>query len=174
MNARGNGLLALVLLYSFGDRAPWLNPEEEGFGMNPERAPTVLVVDDNRDHSRALAKIFERAGYRVGTAGDGQEALTILADRPFDLVITDLRMPRMNGLDLLRNIRAMSPHVPVLIVTAFGEWTSYVEAMDCGCVDYLSKPVRREDILMAARKSLARRGIRAPGVSASDQEGDPA
>lgn len=138
--------------------------------MNPERTPTVLVVDDDRDHSQALAKIFERAGYRVGTAGDGQEALRVLTERPFDLVITDLRMPRMNGLDLLRSIRAMSPHVPVLIVTAFGEWTTYVDAMDCGCVDYLSKPVRREDILMAARKALARRGIRAPGVPAPTSE----
>ncbi len=138
--------------------------------MNPERMPTVLVVDDDQDHGRALAKIFERAGYRVGTAGDGQEALRILTERPFDLVITDLRMPRMNGLDLLRNIRAMSPQVPVLIVTAFGEWTTYIEAMECGCVDYLSKPVRRDDILMAARKSLARRGIRAPGVSATSSE----
>ncbi len=124
--------------------------------MNSERAPTVLVVDDNRDHSQALAKIFERAGYRVRTADDGQDAFRLLTERPFDLIVTDLRMPRMNGLDLLRNIRAMSPRVPVLIVTAFGEWTTYIEAMDCGCVDYLNKPVRREDILMAARKALAR------------------
>ena len=140
--------------------------------MNPEQTPTVLVVDDDRDHNQALAKIFERAGYRVGTAGDGQEALRVLTERPFDLVITDLRMPRMNGLDLLRTIRTMSPHVPVLIVTAFGEWTTYVDAMDCGCVDYLSKPVRREDILMAARKALARRGIRTPEISPDNRRED--
>ncbi len=138
--------------------------------MSPEQTPTVLVVDDDRGHSEALAKIFKRAGYRVRTAGDGKEALGILTDRPFDLVITDMRMPHMNGLDLLRNIRAMSPHVPVLIVTAFGEWTTYMEAMDCGCVDYLNKPVRREDILMAARKTLTRCGIRAPDASTSNQE----
>lgn len=139
--------------------------------MNPEQAPTVLVVDDDREHGHALAKILERAGYRVSTAGDGQEALRILTERPFHLVITDFRMPRMSGLDLLRNIRAMSPHVAVLIVTAFGEWTTYIQAMDCGCVDYLNKPVRREDILMAARKALARHGIRAPGMSATNSEG---
>ncbi len=138
--------------------------------MNSERAPTVLVVDDNRDHGQALAKIFERAGYRVRTADDGQEAFRLLTERPFDLIVTDLRMPRMNGLDLLRNIRAMSPHVPVLIVTAFGEWTTYIEAMDCGCVDYLNKPVRREDILMAARKALTRCGIQAPAASPSNQK----
>lgn len=138
--------------------------------MYPERTPTVLVVDDNRDHNLALAKIFERAGYRVSTAGDGQEALTILTKGPFDLVITDLWMPSMNGLDLLRSIRAMSPHIPVVIITAFGEWATYVNAMDNGAVDYLSKPVRRKDILAVARKALARRGIRAPGVSPTDSE----
>ena len=138
--------------------------------MNPEMVATVLVVDDDREHNQALAKIFERAGYRVRTAGDGQEALTILTERPFDLVITDLRMPRMNGLDLLRNIRAISPHLPVVIVTAFGEWTTYMQAMNCGCVDYLNKPVRREDILTIARKALARRGIRAPGAPLSTSE----
>jgi DNA-binding NtrC family response regulator len=59
----------------------------------------------------------------------------------------------------------MSPEVPVLIITAFGEWHTYIEAMDCGCVDYLNKPVRRDDVLLAARKALARRGIRAPDPS---------
>lgn len=138
--------------------------------MNTEQTPTVLVVDDNRDHSQALAKIFERAGYWVSIADNGQEALKILTERPFDLILTDLRMPRMNGLDLLRNIRAMSPYVPVLIVTAFGEWTTYIEAMNCGCVDYLNKPVRRDDILMAAHKALARCGIRAPAVRTTTSE----
>ena len=133
--------------------------------MNREWTPTVLVVDDDRDHCQALAKIFERAGYRVRTAADGQEALNVLIEQPFDLVLTDLRMPRMNGLDLLLNIRATSPHVAVIIITAFGEWTTYMQAMDCGCVEYLNKPVRRDEILMVARKALARRGIRTPGVS---------
>lgn len=146
--------------------------------MNPERTATVLVVDDNAEHGQALAKILERAGYRVSTAGDGEEALRILVERPFDLILTDLRMPRMNGLDLLRNIRALSPDVPVLIITAFGEWTSYIEAMDCGCVDYLSKPVRRDDVLLAARKALARRGIHvrrdAPPDKPGTEEGKPA
>jgi len=138
--------------------------------MNPEPMPMVLVVDDDWEHRQALAKTFERARYRVSTAGDGQEALGILKEQPFDLVITDLRMPRMNGLDLLRNIRAMSPHVAVLMITAFGEWTTYIDAMDSGCVDYLSKPVRREDLLMAARKALAHRGIRTPRVLATPWE----
>src|SRR5574341_2492129 len=135
---------------------------EERMAMSPEWNPTILVVDDDRAHSKALAKIFERAGYQVSSANDGQEALTILTGRPFDLVITDLRMPRKNGLELLHGIRALSPQLPVIIVTAFGEWISYMDAMEGGAVDYMSKPVRREDILMAARKALARRGIHLP------------
>ena len=138
---------------------------EEGLSMHSDRPPSVLVVDDNRDHNQALAKIFERAGYHVTTAEDGPGALDILGQRSVDLVLTDLRMPGMNGLDLLRNIRAMSPSTSVVIVTAFGEWESYIDAIDCGCVDYFNKPVRRTDILLAARKALARRGIRAPEVS---------
>ncbi len=132
--------------------------------MDLASAPTILIVDDNRDHTQALAKVFERAGYRVHTACDGQEALTLLMERPFDLVITDLQMPRMNGMDLLRNIRTLSPRIAVIILTAFGEWTTYMDAMNCGCLDYVNKPVRRDDILLSARKALARR-IRAPEPS---------
>ncbi|HSB68457.1 MAG TPA: response regulator [Candidatus Methylomirabilis sp.] len=130
--------------------------------MNTGEAPSVLVVDDNRDHAQALTRVFERAGYRVTTAADGQEALAIFTERPFDLVLTDLRMPRMNGLELLWGIRAMAPQIAVVIITAFGEWTTYVNAMDSGAADYLNKPFRREDILATARKALARRGIQAP------------
>lgn len=134
---------------------------------NPEGAATVLVVDDDRDHREALAKVFERAGYCVCTACDGQEALTIVAERHFELIVTDLCMPRLNGLQFLRRARVMNPQAAVIVITAFGEWSTYVEAMDCGCADYMSKPVRRVGLLLAARKALARRGISAPGVSST-------
>lgn len=140
--------------------------------MNAQRVPRVLVADDDHEHGEAIAKTFARAGYGVTTAGDGYEALRALADRHFDLVITDLSMPRMNGLELLQSIRALSPHLPVLIMTAFGEWTTYVQAMDRGCVDYLSKPVRRTDLLMVARKALARRGIRPPDTGIPEAGGE--
>ena len=130
--------------------------------MNAERTPAILVVDDDSEHTQALAKVFERAGYRVNTAGDGQEALALLTKQPFDLVITDLRMPGKSGLELLRSFRAACPDLAVVILTAFGEWTTYMEAMDSGAVDYLTKPARREDILAVARKALARRGVIAP------------
>ncbi len=135
--------------------------------MNPERVPAVLVVDDDPSHCLAVARIFERAGYRVRTAPEGREALAIMNQGLFDLVVTDLRMPGMGGLELLRNIRAMNAQVAVMLITAFGEWTTYLNAMDAGAVDYLNKPVRREDLLVAARKALARHGMRAPDASAT-------
>jgi len=141
--------------------------------MRTEQVATVLVVDDDQDHNQALARIFERAGYRVSTAEDGREALNILTEKSFDLVITDLRMPHMDGLDLLRSIRAMGPEMPVVVLTAFGEWETYMDAMDCGCMDYLTKPVRRDDVLLVARKALARHGVQRLGVSRRDRTADP-
>jgi DNA-binding NtrC family response regulator len=137
------------------------------------RASTVLVVDDDHEHTRALATVLERAGYGVCTASDGQEALARLAERSFELIITDLRMPRMNGLDLLRSARAMSPQAAVIVLTAYGEWETYVSAMDSGALDYLGKPARREQILCAVRKALARRGLRAANIPVRPAE-DPA
>ncbi len=138
--------------------------------MIEERSPKVLVVDDDHEHTVALMRVFERAGYCVSGVQNGEEALALLKERPFELIITDLRMPCMNGMDLLRSVRAVSPQIAVIILTAFGEWTTYIEAMNCGCMDYMNKPVRREDILLAARKALARRGIRAPTTSTTGEK----
>ncbi len=122
--------------------------------MIAERTPRILVAEDDRDHREAIAKTVEREGYGVATAGNGQEALNILTHQDFELVVTDLLMPRMNGLEFLRHIRVKNPRLPVLIMTAFGEWDTYVQAMDRGCVDYLSKPIRRQDLLVAAQRAL--------------------
>ncbi len=140
--------------------------------MNREGAPRILLVDDDQAHNQALATILERAGYLVRIAGEGTEALMILGEQPFDLVITDLNMPEMNGLDLLRRIRDIHPDLTVLVLTAYGDWATYIAAMDWGALNYLNKPVRREEILTVIRKALARRGIRAPDVPLTSSEID--
>ncbi len=140
--------------------------------MDRTGTPKLLLVDDDREHAQALGKILGDAGCLVITAGDGHEALVILKDQPVDLVITDLKMPRKNGLDLLREIRAMSADIPVVVITAYGEWTTYLQAMNIGAVDYLTKPVRRHDILLTIRKALARRGIQPPDISSSGCDED--
>jgi DNA-binding NtrC family response regulator len=136
--------------------------------MGRTGTPKLLLVDDDQVHTQALVKILKDAGYQVSTAGDGHDALAILMQRPFDLVITDLKMPRKSGLDLLREIRAKSPNIAVVVITAYGEWTTYMQAMNLGAVDYLTKPVRRRDILLTIRKALARRGLRASDTSSAN------
>ena len=140
--------------------------------MKGEEGPIVLLVDNDPEHNLALAKVLVGAGYPVHTSIGGYEALTLLKERRFDLVIMDLRMPSRVGLDLLRSIRAMNADLPVIVITAHGEWTSYVEAMNIGAVDYLTKPVRREDILSTIRGALVRRGVRPPDNPIREPEGN--
>jgi len=120
-------------------------------------SPHILIVEDNREHREALARIFGRRGYRVTTVGDGAEALRILAQADMDLVVTDLRMPRLGGMALLREIREMHPEVPVIVVTAYGDSVSAVEATGWGAVAFLQKPIRRDQILEVAARALGPR-----------------
>lgn len=132
--------------------------------MDGNRFPNVLVVDDDTGHCLVLNEIFERAGYRVRCAYDGQEALATLLEWPADLVITELLMPRMGGMELLQSVRALNPRIAVVVLTAFGDWRTYVDAMNNGAVNYLSKPVPPDAILGVARHALFQRGIRAPSA----------
>lgn len=118
--------------------------------MQDQPASRVLIVDDNRDHREALARAFAKAGYEVALAPTGEEALGLLAQARVDLVITDMRMPRMDGLELLRHVKLRWPTVQVVILTAFGDSISYMEAMESGAFRFLNKPVRRADILALA------------------------
>lgn len=119
------------------------------------RPPMVLAVDDDPEQSRALARTLERAGYGVTTAANGEEALAILGTLPCDLVLADLRMPLKNGLELLREVRRLHPRLPLVMLTAFGEWTTYLQAMEGGAAEYLTKPVRREELLAVIAKVFA-------------------
>jgi DNA-binding NtrC family response regulator len=116
--------------------------------------PHILIAEDNREHREALARIFNRQGYRVTTAGDGAEALRLLAEADVDLLVTDLRMPRLGGMALLREVREVHPEVPVIIVTAYGDDVSAVEAGAWGAMAFLQKPIRRDQILALAARAL--------------------
>ncbi len=122
--------------------------------MKDEPRANLLIADDNREHRQALAKIFSKEGYTVALASDGEEAIDILSKDSFELIITDLRMPRKGGLQLLKEIKDKSPQTMVIIVTAYGEYVSYHEAMSMGAFDYLNKPIKREEILLVAEKAL--------------------
>jgi DNA-binding NtrC family response regulator len=117
----------------------------------------ILVVDDEESNLIAMQKILEQEAYQAVTAKQAAAALTLFRKQSFDLVLTDLRMPGVSGLELLRAIRKENSTIPVIVLTAYGTVTDAVEAMKLGALDFLAKPLRRENILKSVQDSLARR-----------------
>src|SRR5665811_138085 len=120
------------------------------------RAPRVLVVEDDEDIAQALQRSLRMEGYDVRTAADGQEALEQGRGFAPDLVILDLGLPKIDGLDVARSLRA-EDDVPILILTARDALESRVEGLDAGADDYLVKPFERQELLARMRALLRRR-----------------
>ena len=125
----------------------------------PNRA-RILIVDDEVNARSALAELLRDDGYVVETAADGFKALPKLEDFKPDVVLTDLRMPAMTGLELLGRAHARDPHCIVIVITAFGEVDSAVAAMREGAADFLTKPVDLERLGLVLQRELERRELR--------------
>jgi DNA-binding NtrC family response regulator len=106
----------------------------------------ILVVDDEENARMALSKILTREGYDVASAGNGYEALNYLRDKEVELIITDINMPEMNGMAFLRELNRSHPASNVIMITAYGEVESYIEAMNLGAFEYINKPVKFEEL----------------------------
>jgi DNA-binding NtrC family response regulator len=119
----------------------------------------ILVVDDERNTLDALSTILRREGHTVLTAASGQEALTQLQEEMVDLLLSDLKMPKMDGLALLRHVKAHHADVVVLMMSGYQDVTAAVEAMKAGVFDYLVKPFGKEDVVRAVQKALAHRAL---------------
>ena len=117
-----------------------------------EQQKRILVVDDEENARIALSKILAREGYEVASAGNGYEALNYLRDKNVELIITDINMPEMNGLSFLRELSRSHPESSVIMVTAYGEVESYIEAMNLGAFEYINKPVKIDELKMIIRK----------------------
>jgi DNA-binding NtrC family response regulator len=132
-----------------------------------EAAPRarLLVVDDEEPQRMMLANILGRAGFQVVTAADGTEALSSLKDAPFDLMLTDQRMPSMDGLELLERVRRTRPELPIILMTAYGTVSTAVEAMKRGASDYLTKPFERDELLVVVEKAIRHRRLEDEVVS---------
>jgi len=117
--------------------------------------PRILVVDDEPQLTRVLRTGLKSHGYDVRTAADGLSGLETFNDWHPDLVITDLAMPNMNGLELCRKLRAVSP-VPVIVLSAKGEEKTKVEALDIGADDFVTKPFGIDELLARIRAALRR------------------
>ncbi len=114
----------------------------------------ILVVDDEENLRRVTQLKLHQAGYEAMTASDGAQALELLARNPQDLVITDLKMPGMSGMELLQAIREEYPEIVVIVVTAFGTIESAVEAMKLGAFDYIIKPVNADALKLVVSRAL--------------------
>ena len=119
--------------------------------------PRVLVVDDEAGMREFLALLLEGEGFEVATAADGGEALRAFDERPADLVISDVRMPKMDGVALLSGLRQRDPSVPVVLVTAYASAESAIQAMKLGAVDYITKPFKVSEIKLILERVLAPR-----------------
>jgi DNA-binding NtrC family response regulator len=120
----------------------------------------VLVVDDESSARSGLEKLLRQEGFAVSTARDGLEALDVASLSPPDVVVTDLKMPNMDGVALLVKLREQYPDLPVVVVTAFGDVASAVGAMRAGAEDYLTKPVDFDALTLAIERAIERRDIR--------------
>lgn len=117
--------------------------------------PLILVVDDEPDACQFLASLLESAGYAVHACLNAPEALRFaLRARP-DLVLADVRMPEMDGLELAAQIKRAEPQIPVILISAFGDWPMLCEALGKGCDDLLPKPSSTATILRTVGRVLA-------------------
>jgi excisionase family DNA binding protein len=121
--------------------------------LRPEH-PRVLVVDDEASIRDLLAKTLALAEYDVDTASDASTALSRVRAAEYDLLIADLRMPGMDGLTLIRQVKKIHAEMPVIIITGFSSEASAIEAVNLGVAGYLRKPFRVPEVLAAAAKAL--------------------
>jgi two-component system KDP operon response regulator KdpE len=119
----------------------------------------ILVVDDEPQITRVLKTTLLSHGYAIRTATDGQEALQVMKTWSPDLLITDLRMPNMDGLDLCRQVRAKS-QIPIIVLSVRGEERTKVEALDAGADDYVTKPFSTKELLARVRAALRRASVK--------------
>lgn len=122
-------------------------------------ARRILFIDDDRVGREVALHNLRKAGYDVTSASDGREGLALFSTEAFDLVVTDLKMPVVDGMEVLETVRRSSPETPVLVITAFGNVETAVEAMKRGAADFVGKPFHRDQLLLAVGKALERRRL---------------
>lgn len=115
---------------------------------------TILIVDDEKNYLVVLEALLSSEGYEIVTANNGRDALHTIQDADLDLVITDVRMPGMNGMELLAECRKIKPDLPVIVMTAYGTIEMAVEAMKQNAYDYITKPFQNEQLKLTIRKAL--------------------
>ena len=117
----------------------------------------ILVTEDDEKMRNGLVEILKEEGYNVDSAQNGQKGLEMIRDKDYDVVLTDLIMPVMGGMELFRNIKQIKPGISVIIITAFGTIENAVEAIKVGASDYITKPFKIDEVQSKIKKVLAER-----------------
>src|SRR5438067_10295316 len=120
----------------------------------------VLIADDEESIRHVLTELLSERGYEVRAVADGDEAARELAARDYDALVTDVRMPRLNGLDLIRAAQSTSPETTIIVMSAYGSHDLAIEALKAGAYDYLGKPFRPDEVLLVLRKAEERERLR--------------
>ncbi len=128
----------------------------------------ILVVDDEPDMRTALSHALNRNGYSVETASNGFEAIEKLKKDRFSMVITDVKMPEMSGMEVLERVKKISPRIPVIMITAYGTISNAVEAMQEGASDYIIKPFSSETLDAAVKKVRSKSDLRIRAISSDE------
>jgi two-component system response regulator AtoC len=133
----------------------------------------ILIVDDDEVSCRLFEEVLEGEGHEVQTAQSGEEALERLRSESYDLLLVDVRMPGISGLDVTRTMRQEQPELPVIVMTAFGSIETTVEAIHEGAFDYVSKPMNLDELKKIVSRALAQRDSQAPAQKSIKQLDDP-
>jgi DNA-binding NtrC family response regulator len=133
----------------------WIQATQDGQNAPvAELAGRILVLDDDPHFLRVLARILSGENFLVTSAAGACDAMELLKSAQFDLVISDLRMPECDGLSFLESLRRSGNTVPVIILTAYGEVDTYLEAMNAGATEYLNKPIQSDELLKSVHACL--------------------
>ncbi|MBQ2477458.1 MAG: sigma-54-dependent Fis family transcriptional regulator, partial [Desulfovibrio sp.] len=114
----------------------------------------ILIIDDEKNYLLVLQTLLEDEGYTVTALSDPETALAFLQESEVDVVVTDMKMPRITGLEVLEQIKKHWQHIPVLIMTAFGSIESAVETMKYGAFDYITKPFSNDELLLSIHNAV--------------------
>ncbi len=120
----------------------------------------ILIVDNEESMREFLSIVLKKEGYACLTAEDGDHALRVIEKEPIDLVLSDIKMPRMNGLELLKALKEVSPETVVVMMTAFASTETAVEAMKEGALDYLTKPFQIDEVKLIIKNALERKSLK--------------
>ena len=121
--------------------------------------PRILVIDDEMIVCESCKRILEEDGYEVETALSGREAIDKMKENPFDIVITDLKMPEIDGMEVLRTFRKEYPDTIVIMITGFSTVETAVEAMKLGAFDYIPKPFTPDEVSIVVKKAIEKKNL---------------